>query len=411
MAKNELEVLGLRKNALVITATSFFLGIGRLMVATFFYEYATRELGAPILVLGLFGTIQGVAKVLLITPLGYLSDRVGHMRKWIVVAGDCLSVLCYLTYAMAGDWFWLIPGIILETSFPIVNPVLTAIVSDSINPKKRGMALATRAVTTIIPGTFTPVLGGIVLDTLGMREGMHILFLVAALFRGIGTIGRTLFIHEEKKDVVKASAEAGKKAKNPLLDMFEPLLANRTLQVMALVSFASYIGMSVLNRFQNVFAQSVIGLTATEWGVVTTVSMTVGALVRIPLGKLADVAGRRTCILIDYAVRPIFFASLANAKDFTHLLILNNLNNISGETGLPAWEALIIDIAPRGSRGRAHAAFATIQSLSEAIFPSVAAFLWDVHGPAWAFYLPAASDTLALFIVYLFLKEPKQREV
>lgn len=180
MEKSKFEFFGLRRNALVITITSLFLSIGRTLVQTFIYSYA-MHLGAPIIVLGLYGTIQGLSRIFLVAPLGYLGDRVGHHRKWIVATCDALSALAYFTYAAANSWIWLIPGIILETGIPLANPALSAILADSINPEKRGVAYATRTLTIMIGRAFAPFLGGLLLDSMGMEHGMYVLFIIGGL--------------------------------------------------------------------------------------------------------------------------------------------------------------------------------------------------------------------------------------
>ncbi|MFH0749173.1 MAG: MFS transporter [Candidatus Bathyarchaeota archaeon] len=413
-SKSQIELFGLRKNALVITTTSFILGIGRLMVSTFFNQYALY-LGAPVLVLGLFSTIQGLVRVLLAAPLGYLGDRIGKHRRWIMIAGDAFSALAYFLYILANNWVLLIPGLICESAWPVTAPVKSAIVSDSINPEKRGMALATRALTIGLPGTFAPFFGGVLLDSLGLAQGMPVLLIIAGLFRVGGTVCEILFVKEDKEQfrkTIQTSQEVGSggRIKEAVSDMFGPFIANRTLQTMAIISFAGYIGVSVVNRLQSVYVTNIIGLTMTEWGLVIGVGTTVGALIRIPLGKLTDIIGRKKCILIDYSVRPIYFLGFTLATGFTPVLLLNVLNNFSGETGSPAWQALLIDSTPRGTRGRVHGVFTMVSAVSESIFPSLTVFLWATYGPNWAFYLPGLIDTLLLVTIYLFLKEPKQRE-
>jgi len=415
VSKPQIEFLGLRKNALVITTSSFFLGIGRLMVATFFNHYALY-IGAPVIVLGLFSTVQGLVRIFLAAPLGYLGDRVGNRRKWIMVMGDALSALAYFVYIGVNSWVLLIPGLILESAWPVTSPVKSSILSDSINPEKRGIALATRALTIGLPGTFAPFVGGVLLDSMGMAQGMPVLLMIAGLFRAIGTLFEAILIKENKTQTqnyeAKTEIEIGilGRIKNPVLDMFGPFSSIKTLRVMAIISFAGYIGVSVINRFQSVYVTNVIGLRKTEWGLISGISLAVGALIRIPLGKLTDVFGRKKCILIDYFIRPIYFLTFARATGFNTVLLLNILNNFSGEAGAPAWQALLLDITPRGSRGRVHGVFSMIQAASMSVFPGISAFLWDVYGAEWAFYLPGIIDALTLVAIYLFLKEPKEAE-
>lgn len=415
MDKSEVEFLGLRRNALVFTITSFFLGIGtRISSGTFLSQYA-RYLGAPILILGLFGTIQGLIRVILVAPLGYLSDRIGYRRKWIVVAGDVLCVLAYFIYASASSWIWLILGLIFESGIQVVNPVGNAMVADSINPEKRGMAIAARNLTIMLPSTFAPVLGGIFLDSIGMEKGMPLLFIIGGLFRLSGTLVRAVFLKEEKGQLRRLeeipSGTMKARIRRGVSDMFNPLLSMKTLRTMAIVSLIGAAGLSVVRRFQAVYVTEVLGLTNAEWGFVTGTAQAVGAILRIPIGKLTDILGRRKCILIDYIFRPIYFVGLANATNFSHILFLNTLYDLSGEAGSPAWQALMMDLTPRGSRGRTEGSFAMVTGLTDMFFPTVGAFLWEAYGPEWSFYLCGVAESIAVLTIFLFLKEPKHREI
>lgn len=72
---------------------------------------------------------------------------------------------------------------------------------------------------------------------------------------------------------------------------------------------------------------------------------------------------------MDYAVRPVFFVVFAHARNFVEVLMLSTLYDLSEETVSPAWQALIIDVTPRGSKDRVHGVFGFVKALTESIFP------------------------------------------
>ncbi|MFH0748749.1 MAG: MFS transporter [Candidatus Bathyarchaeota archaeon] len=416
MKKPDFEFLGLRRNALVFMTTSLFLGMGNQISRAFLDLYAREYLGAPILVLGLFGTIQGLLRLILVVPIGYWSDIIGHHRKWLMVAGDAISTVAFFIYAIAGNWVWLIPGIFLETGYNITIPVGNAIIFDSINPEKRGLAMATRSLTTMLPSTFVPILAGLYLDSVGMAAGMPLLFIIGGLFRVVGTLGRALFIKEQKMDFnAKALTSSdtrvtGGKITKMVSEMLGPVISTKMLQIMVVISAIGAIGISVTSRLQAIYATEVIGLNTAEWGLVVGMAQTVGAILRIPLGKLADIFGRRKCILIDYIVRPVYFLGFAYSQSFWQVFLVNTLHDLSGEAGAPAWQAMIIDITPRGSRGRVNGVFSMVSALTATIFPSLGAFLWVTYGPIWAYVMCSAGEALGVLLIYFFLKEPEHRE-
>jgi len=68
-----------------------------------------------------------------------------------------------------------------------------------------------------------------------------------------------------------------------LSEMFKPLFSNKTLRVMATGSAASAFSMGMMMRFQSVYVVEVIGLTKTDWGLITSWVAIVRILTRIPL--------------------------------------------------------------------------------------------------------------------------------
>jgi MFS family permease len=109
-SENSLSFLGLRGNALTMTATET-LGQGILFLTSAFWALYVLELGASLAVVGILSLIQGLIRTLLQAPVGYVSDRFGH--KKLIVWGGLIASFAPLTYFFADNWVLLIPGVIL----------------------------------------------------------------------------------------------------------------------------------------------------------------------------------------------------------------------------------------------------------------------------------------------------------
>jgi len=207
-------------------------------------------------------------------------------RKKLIIVGNLLSCFGPLLNAFATNWVQLLPGTLIGSMMRVFNPVTQAFVAEDISPSERGKAYAARFTLLMIPGTFTPTVAGIFIDAMGFEVGMrYMLFLNAGLrFLMIALIVRFL---KEGAASTHARQPRGKlklsSLRPALSEMFKPLFSNKTLRVMATGSAASAFSMGMMMRFQSVYVVEVIGLTKTDWGLITSWVAIVRILTRIPL--------------------------------------------------------------------------------------------------------------------------------
>lgn len=71
--------------------------------------------------------------------------------------------------------------------------------------------------------------------------------------------------------------------------------------------------------------------------------------------------------------------------------------------GLPAWLALVSDLAPAGATGRIMGLVATAQGAGAFLGPLAGGYLWDVNLRS-PFYLAAALLTLSAVVALLLLQ-------
>ncbi|MCW4038225.1 MAG: MFS transporter [Candidatus Bathyarchaeota archaeon] len=408
MTKKERVLLGLRGNALVLTLTEFLITCGMFLTNPFWSLYVL-ELGASIYDLALFSLLTGLVPAAFIAPVGYLGDRMN--RKKLIIVGNLLSCFGPLLNAFATNWMQLLPGTLIGSMMRVFNPVTQAFVAEDISPSERGKAYATRFTLLMIPGTFTPTVAGIFIDTMGFETGMrYMLFLNA----GMRFIMVALIVRFLKEGTASPRTQRIGKLKlsslRPALsEMFKPLLSNKTLRVMATGSAASAFSMGMMMRFQSVYVVEVIGLTKTDWGLITSWVAIVRILTRIPLGGLADKWGRRRSILINYCLQPLCTFALAFSNDFITVFFAMAARTLVFNVGMPAWQAMIADIAPSNERGTVYGSMGTVQIIVQSVAPIVGGTAWDAFSPEWIFYLAALGRAFSAGWLLKFLKEPEQR--
>ena len=403
--KSGKSLLGLRGNALVMSITET-VGQGILFFTSTFWSLYVLHMGASISMLGFLGLVQGLFRVLMQIPAGYLTDKIG--RKKLVVWGGFISSFAPFTYFLATRWEHLIPGVMLEAFTNIVLPARQAMFADAVDPKRRATAFATFHTLMGIPLTTLPIIGGYLLEKMGILPGMRLAFLISGIVMLLASLGRAIYLKEslviEKKSVGKFSC------KGTLLNIFEPVIRLSTLRIAIFGAFLYALATGIVTRYSVVYAVDVIGLSKSQWGLIQGVMGVVGILTRIPVGRIIDKFSRKASILISYATCPMFILAFALSKNFQQVLLIETGNQIFTYFQQPALEALVIDVASTQRRGRAYGALNTIPGIALTIAQMLGAFFWEAFGAEWAFHSSALFTATAAVTILILLKEPEKKE-
>jgi MFS family permease len=190
------ELSFIRGNMLVIIITY---GINRFVNAMHspFKSLYFRELGASPLLIGLMSSAGFIILALIRIPGAYIVDK--HGRKKIMVIFTYGVAFSLLIFAFAPDWRFLVVGTAIFYLSHIYQPALQAIEADSTPKEKRGMGYSAIQVLPMIPSIISPVLGGYLVERMGLEQGMRVAFVVAFLGLLTTAILRTLFLKETLK--------------------------------------------------------------------------------------------------------------------------------------------------------------------------------------------------------------------
>jgi len=398
--------LGMGRNALVLSITES-VGQGILFLMTPFWSLFVLDMGASLSILGFLAFILGFTRIALQLPVGYLTDRIG--RKKLVVWGGLVASFAPFVYFSATRWEHLIPGVVLEAFMNIVLPARQAMFADAVEPERRATAFA--AIHTLFAAfsMTMPVIGGFLLERVGLLSGMRAVFLVSGVTMLLASLGRWVLLREDF--AYQPSPDERPSLGRVASEMFEPVRSLRALQVVLLGAFLYSLAVGVLTRYSVVYATSVIGLSMSQWGLIAGGIGAVGILTRLPTGRLIDRFGRKISVLLSYAIRPVFIAAFTLATGFSQVLLIQMADSLFAYVQQPALEALVIDIASKESRGRTYGAMNMIPGIALTVSPLLGAFLWESVGAAWPFYFSALASVLAAAIVFAFLREPEKKEI
>ena len=402
-----------QRNILVISLTTSLFSIVEMFWRPYWSLYL-RELGAPVEVIGLLSMIQSASYLIFQLPGGFLADRIG--RKKVIVYFTLANVLAPTVYLWATTWQQIIPGILLGALSSVYMPAFNAMISESIPFKRRGAGYGAYRMITSIPWTFSPLFGGIFMDRLGLSYGVRLFLQLNIAVTIVVTVIRAFTLRET---LASPSSGEGKKELNEKEGSFAVFKqAPRTIYFMLFTACLSSFGMNLIMPYIVIYAVEQVGLTKTQWGVISMTTGLISMLLAIPGGILSDKIGRKLSILIGKTMSPLSFLGLSLSTDFAQIFLSQTISAVGagfglgahGEMGGPAWQALIADLIPSKMRARIMGMMGTVTGLSGLPSPLIGGYLYKGYSPQAAFIVASVLGIIGTVIFGIAVKEPKEKE-
>lgn len=322
-----------------------------------YFSLMVLSLGGQPQDIGYIRTARTLAALLIFPIAGYLTDKRGRV-KIIAVAGY-LSSLTYLFYVFAADWKTIALGTFLQGLVMVHFPALGAIMADSLPPRRRGIGFA---ISMTIPGAvsiFSPFIGGYLVDRYGVTAAMRWIFASMIVLWIVSSTIRLKFLKEtvDSPDPDASLPSIPQMMKESYRGALEALRwMPRNLWFLALVIALTSFSNAIVGPFWVVYAVDVIGLSATQWGLLGLAAATFRAVLGIPAGMVADRVSRRKIIIAGLVSTVIPVYCFIHAKTFWDVLALTLVTSTANAFLMPACQAMMADSVPREWRGRVMAA-------------------------------------------------------
>lgn len=165
--------------------------------------------------------------------------------------------------------------------------------------------------------------------------------------------------------------------------------------VIALLTFLHYAAAQMRGPVLPLYAAG-HGASATGVGIIVGAHMAVAAIGSIPLGRAADVWGRRRLLLGGMAVSLVTSLLLPFAESTTALAVIYGLAGLGVAAFSPSALALVADAAPPARTGQAFAWFTTAHYGAIAVGPFLGGVAAEWYGYPTAFVASAIGVALAL---------------
>jgi MFS family permease len=384
---------GLPRNVVALGFVSLFTDVSTEMIIPVLPLFVTTTLGAGVLSVGL---IEGVAEStasLLRLGSGWLSDRIGH-RKPFLVFGYGISGVAKAAMALSRSW----PVVLLlrfsdRIGKGLRNPPRDALIADSVDARHRGRAFGFHRA----------------LDTLGAAIGP---FVAYALLRAAPTDYARVF----GWSAVPAALSIAVLIVFVRAKAVTPQRRGRGLFAEArdmgpqFHRFLIVAGVFSLGNSSTAFLLLLakrVGFPAAQVALVYLAYNLVYAVLSWPIGELSDRIGRRAILFAAYLAFALIYGALAWHTSAAFVVGGFVLLGVHSALLEGSQRSMLGDLVGEGRRGTAYGFYYTV--VGAALLPAsiVAGALWQRFGPA-AMLATDAALALAAAIAFAVLLPPRQ---
>ena len=377
-------------------------------IPTTYYSLYVLELGATPFILGAIGSASSIALALGQFLGGYLADR--HGRRQIILVMSTGVAACYILFAVALNWHFILIGTILQSLCLMYLPALDAITADSIPSEKRGLGysitMLTRAVCIL-----SPIIAGFLYITYGLVPGMRMAYWVVTIFFLVATIIRFKLKETLKTDVhgarLKDAFRDFGKAISEIFGVWKSV--PESALILLLVNLIPIFFVRMCVPYYAIYATRVLLVDEFEYSLIVAWESIIffGSLLLV--GKLVDKIGRKKPLIAS----SILFALgmwLFIYGDMPKLYVAYLLFSIGNSLTYTAYPALQADIVPREHRGKVMGFSKFADNLIASVSLLAGGFLYENISPQLPFSLLLVSMIPTAILTLFLIHEPEKRE-
>src|SRR5512132_2479589 len=285
--------LGLERRVGVLAAGLFVYGFGEELWFRYLPEYL-RVLGASAFAIGAFGTLKDLLDAAYAYPGGVLSDRLGS-RDALLLFGlvSAAGFGLYLAWASVPGIFL---GLVLVMAWPALGlPATFALIGEELRGGRRIVGFTVQAVLKRVPIVLAPPLGGLLIERLGMRNGLRAGFAVSVVLSLAMLVVLRRAFREERR-----TPEPRETRPRPAVRLHRSL--KRLLIADCLVRLCE----GLPDVFLVIWALEVVKVSPVQFGLLTSVLMGTAILSYVPAAAVAERAEKKPFVVLTYLFFTLF---------------------------------------------------------------------------------------------------------
>lgn len=374
----------------MVALVTFTAMLGGGIIAPLLPRYAT-EMGASALMLGVIVAGYAASKALLMPIIGRYSDRLG--RKKFLIVGMALFSVISLGYIWAGEvWHLILVRVLHGAAGGMIVPVARAIVGDFAPRGQEGRWMGYFNASFISGMGCGPLLGGLMSDHVS----------VAAAFLTMGGLGlcglaATIFLMPPDDTSVHLGRQRGSLREMTRSPIIRAVFATRITE---------NIGRKAFSAFLPLFGGVMLGLSATQIGLLMFINVGASTLTTVFVGRITDIVNKKTMIITTSLLAMIYMALIPQLTAFWMLAVLVVFNGSRAALNNTSSSALMVMEGRKYGMATSMATFSLAVAIGEGVGPLIAGAIVDATNYGAAFYV-ASGAFLSSVILFSWFTRPR----
>lgn len=376
------DFFGLKRNIVAVAGAMFLMGLGEELWKRFLPKYLDA-LGAPVLAIGLYGTLRDFLDGLYQYPGGWIADRYGAKRALTLFVA--LAAAGYGVYSAASSWHYIFIGVFFVMAWSaMASPTLFAVVGESLPPGRRAMGFTVQAIVRRVPIAIAPTLGGIAIAAFGIRQGVRVGLAVTTALAVL-----TLVVVSLVRVPPMAAPD-----RTDIRGVWRSLPPTFRRLLLSDIFIRTCEGL--VDVFIVLYVTNVLGISSARFGLLVAVQTVTSIAIYLPAARIADSIGRKPFVVATFLAFALFPVAVVSAHTLPQLVLAFVVGGLR-EIGEPGRKALIVDLAQPHLRARSVGVYYLIRSVAIAPAGFIGGVLWRVS-PAIPFYVAGAIGLVGTII-------------
>jgi len=354
--------------------------------------------------LGLMFSIAMAGMMLGESSWGWVADKIG--LKLPLVMGTAISGLMVLCFSFAKSTpvlfcIFFVWGIVRSALFGPGRGYIGAIAPTM----QKATFMAIIAVMLSASRSIGALPSGFIADTWGYNAVFYTSL-------GIGLLGSLLVFLGLKNaprgdsiPTIKPVGTAKTLSARIAVSIYRPLVSQCS------VAALQYLGLGIYMAFLPLLASQVVGLSATEVGILFTIGGITTVVLGIPMGILADRIGKKTFMVLGLLVSAGALAGTGYSTTFLSLTMFVVLRSLGMAMFSPAALGMLSESVPLQRQSTVMGVYGGLCENTGVITGSaLGGLIWSIWGPQATFLAGTAAGCLGVFVCLALIKAGKNQD-
>lgn len=394
-------------SALIITV--ILVGLGERIGERFLPVYLVAT-GASAFAPSILNGLDNFLSAVYSFPGGWISSKFGYKKALLFF--NIFAITGYLIVILFPSWISVIIGSVFFLSWSSLSmPAYMDLIRNEIPKNKQVFGISVHSLIKRVPMAVGPVLGGILVDNMGIEKGIRIAFILATICSIMGIFVQQFVLKNDSPSKISGNSNDQKEKldqNNSSLQILPwkfPYEMKIILISDILAKFCSQIPYAYIAIWAMEYSNGA-KINATLFGILTTIEMVCAILSYVLIGFLGDKFKKKKFIMTTFVLYLIFPLVLLCAKSFAVLVIAFIIRGFK-EFGEPARKSQIMEFAPEGKKALYFGAFYFYRDIFVTVGVILGGALWIIKPELNL--VTAAFFGLASCLVYGIFGERKSK--